>query len=84
MTRQQSNWLRYSNIVPIIFTFISIIVVLSGFFFTMDNKLNTVLVRLDAIDRKYEELSALNHAQDLEIQRIKLSDDSAKLNFTPR
>jgi hypothetical protein len=70
MTKQRADWWRYSNIVPIIFTFLTIVVVLSGFFFTMSAKLDYVAQRLDKIDSAYQQLLSNDQQQKLEIQHI--------------
>ena len=70
MTKQHADWWRYSNIVPIIFTFLSIVVVLSGFFFTMSAKLDYVAQRLDKMDTTYQQLLSSDRQQELDIQHL--------------
>ena len=70
MTKHQADWLRYSNIVPILFTFLSIVVVLSGFFFTMSAKLDYVAQRLDRMDQAYQQLLSSDQQQELDIQHL--------------
>lgn len=49
MTRERADWLKYSNIVPILFLFITSIVGLTGFWFALDNRLALTNQKLDFI-----------------------------------
>lgn len=82
MTKQRAEWWRYSNLVPIIFTAISTVVVVSGFIFTMNNKLDSISQKVDAMQAKNDIVGDTITQLKLQIQHVQdVSDGSA--SFRP-
>lgn len=79
MSKQRAEWWRYSNIIPVIFTALTTLVVVTAFIATISNKLDNLSQKIDIINQNYQQLVTNDQKQQLQIQHLQDTADGSAI-----